>query len=81
MELTVQETDLLRALGENVRQRRGDLGISQSALADDLGVSVPYISEIENGKRAVRFATLVRLAQALDSTPSALLSLREKIAQ
>jgi antitoxin component HigA of HigAB toxin-antitoxin module len=40
-------------------------GLTVQALADAAGVSKPYVSQIEGGKRTGTAATLARLAQAL----------------
>ncbi len=40
-------------------------GMTSQALADSAGVSRPYISQIETGRRTGTLATLQRLAQAL----------------
>lgn len=37
-------------LGRFLANARADLGMTQQALADELGVSRRYVSEIENGK-------------------------------
>lgn len=41
-------------------------GMTLQALADAAGVSKPYVSQIEHGKRTGSAATLARLAKALD---------------
>ncbi len=45
---------------------RGKRGLTQVALAAAIGVSQPYIGQLELGQRTGDVATLVRLAQALD---------------
>lgn len=53
-------------LGERVKKRRDELGISLNALARKAGVSTSYLWEIENGKRInLTGAVLERLADAL----------------
>ncbi len=54
-------------LHENIRKRRESLGITQQELANRMGVSVPRISELENGKSEnPRLTTLEALAKALE---------------
>lgn len=48
-----------------VRAWREHLGLSQDALAASSGLSKPFISQIESGKRAGTTATLKRIAAAL----------------
>ena len=50
--------------------------LTLQALADAAGVSKPYVSQIEGGKRTGTAATLRKLASALAVPPGALLSWR-----
>ena len=40
-------------LGENIRNRREELSMTQQQLADEVGVSRPLIAQIERGTRAL----------------------------
>ena len=40
-------------VGHRLRALRGTLGISQAAMAVRIGISVSYLSQIENGDRPV----------------------------
>lgn len=53
------------ALGQYLGQRRDDLGLSQKAVADAVGISRPYLAQIENGNRKPGDDTLKRLFKAL----------------
>lgn len=55
-------------LGENVRARRTQLGLSGQQLAEAVGVSEPMICHIEKGLRMPSVAVCVALAHALDCT-------------
>jgi transcriptional regulator with XRE-family HTH domain len=66
------------ALGNAIRSRREELGLSQEALADAAGFHVTQIGGLERGVRNPSYATLVRLARALDTTPGALLTAVDK---
>jgi transcriptional regulator with XRE-family HTH domain len=72
--MDMQPEKLIEIFRRNVKQRRIELGISQSALADRLGVDQGYISDIERGTRNPSLIRLAPLAEALDTTPSALIS-------
>ena len=49
-----------------LRAWREHRGLSLQALADAAGVSKPYVSQIESGKRTGTAATLKKLANALN---------------
>lgn len=80
MRRRMQVTDLMSTFGHNVRARRLKLGLTQAQLAERLGMFRTYIVEVEQGRRSMLFKTLVQFADALETTPSALLSTKpEKI--
>src|ERR1044072_9269143 len=56
------------AVGHRIRVRRKWLGVSQSALADHLGVSFQQVQKYERGANRVSASMLVRIAQKLDTT-------------
>jgi transcriptional regulator with XRE-family HTH domain len=72
---------ILEALGGAIQERRLRLGISQQELADQSDLHRTYISDIESGARNLSITTLLRIAAALDTTPSRLLKLSEKKAE
>ena len=59
-----------RAFGARVRELRVGRGMSQEALAFAAGISPPYVSDVENGKRSPGLDILVGLARALGVTLS-----------
>ncbi len=48
--------------GVSLRETRGRAGLTQRAFADRLGVSLPYLSQMENNHRPVSAGVLLRLA-------------------
>lgn len=62
-----------KQFGLCVRQQRLGLGISQEELADRAGLHRTYVGDVERGNRNVSMVNVVRLANALGLTPSALL--------
>jgi transcriptional regulator with XRE-family HTH domain len=54
------------ALGLRMRQRRKELSVSQTALADAVGISFQQVQKYENGANRVSFSRLVDIAHALD---------------
>ena len=61
------------AFADRLRTTRERQGLKQSDLAARSGLSPAAISQLETGERRPNFATLVRLARALSTTPDALL--------
>jgi transcriptional regulator with XRE-family HTH domain len=67
------------ALGRAVRELRQSQGHSQEGFADAAGMHRTYIGGIERGERNVSFATILKLAEALDVPPSVLVQRYEAI--
>lgn len=63
----------LEFVGNKIKERRKEKGISQGQLADMAGVSLPYISDIENGKKNISISILMSIAEVLEVTPNYLL--------
>lgn len=61
------------AVGARIRIRRKMLGISQSELADSIGVSFQQVQKYERGTNRASASTLVHIAAALDCPAAALL--------
>ena len=59
-------------IGENIRKAREEKNISQKELAERLGVTPPMLSQYETGKRSPRVPTLLKIAEAIDCDPRAL---------
>ena len=62
------ETEL--NLGESIRKIRQAKGISQGEMQKRTGILRSYLSRVENGHTVPSFATLQRLAGAMDVTLS-----------
>jgi len=52
---------------EDLRERREDLGMTQSELADRAGVSQPLIARIENGDVDPRLSTVSRIVDVFEA--------------
>lgn len=52
--------------GTSLRETRVRAGINQRKFADKLGVSLPYLSQMENNHRPISAGVLLRLAQEFD---------------
>jgi transcriptional regulator with XRE-family HTH domain len=61
-------------LGATVRKRRVALGLSQEKLAERADLHWTYIGGIERGERNVSLLNIVKIARALNTSPSRLLA-------
>jgi transcriptional regulator with XRE-family HTH domain len=59
-------------VGARIRARRVFLGLSQTKLANALGLTFQQVQKYERGDNRVSASTLVRVAGALDTSVSAL---------
>jgi predicted transcriptional regulator/transcriptional regulator with XRE-family HTH domain len=55
--------------GAQLRKLRADLGLSQAAMAEELGVSVSYVNLVERNQRPLTAQLLIRLAEAYGIDP------------
>ena len=60
------EHDLRLILSQNIKKLRGYRKLSQAKLAEMINISIPFLSDIENGKKWVSPVTLAKIADALD---------------
>ena len=68
------EGDPQRVIGRNLRRLRLAGGLSQEALAERLGYSRGYVSDLELGKRNLSLQSFERLAADLEASPLSLLT-------
>ncbi len=70
----MRETDAAaedhRSVGSALRALRHRADLTQEALAACSGIDVTYISQVENGRRGVRWHTVMRLLRALGMSVS-----------
>jgi transcriptional regulator with XRE-family HTH domain len=69
---------LLRNIGENLRAKRVQLGLSQEQLALLCGLHRTYIGSVERFERNLTINTLERIARAIGVDPLALLEGKKK---
>jgi transcriptional regulator with XRE-family HTH domain len=60
-------------LGENLREARTKLGLTQEQVAERSGVQAGEVSRIESGKRDPQLSTILKLAKAVELPPGRLL--------
>ncbi len=61
-------------IGKRIQTRRQEQNITQEKLADRVGISVVYLSKIENGRVYPTLETLSNICTELDTELSAILS-------
>ena len=61
----MDEADILKRLGNNIRRQRRVIGLTQEQLALVAGVDRSYFGAVERGERNVTFTVLCRLSLAL----------------
>ena len=74
MATTKHAFSVTMALADNIRELRNTHGITQSELADAIGVSHPRISEIEKDRANPTLSTISKLARYFGVTEADLLS-------
>ena len=75
----MNQQELREQLSRNIKQRRALYVLTQEKLAEKTGLSAQTINDIEGCRTWVSDKTLVRLADALRTTPAELL--RNDVAQ
>ena len=61
------------ALGVAIRTARLERGLSQEALAHEVGLDRSYVGGVERGEHNITLVNLLRIAERLDLTGSELL--------
>ena len=67
------------ALGDAVRQLRNEAGFSQEELAERAKTDLTQVGGIERGVRNPSYTTLLRLADALDTSVGELTTLADRL--
>lgn len=56
---------VLTSLGDAIRKRRRELGLSQEQLAERAGLDRSYLGQVERGENSIALLPLVNVATAL----------------
>lgn len=72
-----QQEALDVAVGQNVKRRRQELGLTQQQLAVEADLALPTVSRIERGVNLPDLTTLERLAEAMNTTVVALVGVTQ----
>lgn len=70
----IEEQNKKKILGSRIMQRRKQLGVKQSELAEAINVSDNQISNIENGKSFPRLNSFIKICEVLDCNSDYFLS-------
>ncbi|GHV70143.1 hypothetical protein AGMMS49928_16800 [Spirochaetia bacterium] len=65
----MKEQELRSILSANLKRYRGYRKLSQAELAEKLEISIPFLSDVENGRKWISPLTLVKFAEALKIEP------------
>ena len=66
----VSKSDIDEKLGKILREFRVKKGLTQEQLSEKLGISLKYISRIENGNNGIKTQTLIKYINILGFTPN-----------
>lgn len=69
----MKDPAFLQTLGKRISLRRRALGLTQEQVAEQMGVSVQMISNLEMGRKAIRPENLVKLSGVLQVSTDYLL--------
>ena len=59
------QADSAKAFGEALRERRKELGYTQAFLSQMCGISVSFLSDLENGKETAELGKALYIASLL----------------
>lgn len=72
--MSISEDDIDVLVGQRVRQLRLELGLTQTQLADAIGVTFQQVQKYERGANRISASKLWRIADRLGVSPSSLVS-------
>lgn len=67
--MPMTEAKIRSILGANLKRYRNYRKFSQAELAEKLDISIPFLSDVENGRKWISPNTLVKFASALNIEP------------
>lgn len=71
---SVSKSDIDKVFGNILREFRIKSGLTQEQISEQLGISLKYISRIENGNNGVKTQTLINYMNILGINPNILYS-------
>ena len=67
---SISKSDIDKIFGQILRNFRIENKLTQEQLSEELGISLKYISRIENGNSGVKTQTLIKYMNILGITPN-----------
>lgn len=67
------ELKMNQEIGERIRKARQSRNMSQQELSAKAGISLPHISDIENGKKSMKLQTFIKIIEALQVSSDSIL--------
>jgi transcriptional regulator with XRE-family HTH domain len=67
-------SDATREFGRRVVERRNELGLSQEAAAERIGLHWTYLGQVERGRRNLTLHNILKIARGLDIDAGQLVS-------
>lgn len=67
---SISKSDIDKIFGKILREFRDKAGLTQEQLSEKLGISLKYISRIENGNNGIKTQTLIKYMNILGITPN-----------
>ena len=71
---SVSKSDIDKDFGQTIKKFRVNAGLTQEQLSEKLGISLKYISRLENGYSGIKTQTLIRCMNILGIEPNILFS-------
>jgi transcriptional regulator with XRE-family HTH domain len=71
---SVTKSDIDKDFGQTIKKFRVNAGLTQEQLSEKLGISLKYISRLENGYSGIKTQTLIRCMNILGIEPNILFS-------
>ena len=71
---SISKADIDKSFGKILKEFRKKSGLTQEELSEQLGISLKYISRIENGNNGVKTQTLIKYMNILGITPNTIYS-------